>query len=93
MEDPEIQTVTAFLRNAHECVVQSCLVSLRMRGEYCYDIHGCESQEQVTDMKIKIAKHYEETWAEKESEYKERIEKQEVRCVRSHGAVGHTPLR
>ena len=30
-------------------------------------------------MKMKIAKHYEETWAEKESEYKEKIEKQEVR--------------
>ena len=30
-------------------------------------------------MKLKIAKHYEETWAEKESEYKEKIEKQEVR--------------
>ena len=30
-------------------------------------------------MKVKIAKHYEETWAEKESEYKEKIEKQEVR--------------
>lgn len=44
-------------------------------------------------MKLKIAKHYEETWAEKESEYKEKIEKQEVRSrVTARGRVFAHPV-
>ena len=51
------------------------------------------AQEQVSDMKVKIAKHYEETWAEKESEYKEKIEKQEVRSrVTARGRVFAHPV-
>ena len=85
-DDPEIETVSVFLRTAHDAVVQSCLVRPRTR-RCCY--RGLTkkrlTQEQVSDMKVKIAKHYEETWAEKESEYKEKIEKQEV-C--GHAAFG-----